>query len=63
MVIKPPESCPLTLVEAMGVISELLPPGLVNVVTGRSADLGELLTTHPDVAKIGFQRDFASVVG
>jgi acyl-CoA reductase-like NAD-dependent aldehyde dehydrogenase len=24
------------------------------VVTGRSSDLGEILTTHPDVAKIGF---------
>jgi acyl-CoA reductase-like NAD-dependent aldehyde dehydrogenase len=26
----------------------------VNVVTGRSSELGEILTTHPDVAKIGF---------
>lgn len=54
IVIKPPESCPLTLVETIGVISEVLPPGLVNVVTGRSSELGEILTTHPDVAKIGF---------
>jgi acyl-CoA reductase-like NAD-dependent aldehyde dehydrogenase len=42
------------LVELIGRISELLPPGLVNVVTGRSADLGELLTTHRDVAKVAF---------
>ena len=54
VVIKPPESCPLTLVESIGVISEFLPPGLVNIVTGRSAELGEVLTTHADVAKIGF---------
>ena len=54
VVIKPPESCPLALVEAIGVISQLLPVGLVNVVTGRSSDLGDVLTTHPDVAKIGF---------
>jgi acyl-CoA reductase-like NAD-dependent aldehyde dehydrogenase len=60
VVIKPPESCPLTLVESIGVISELLPPGLVNVVTGRSADLGELLTTHRDVAKIGFTGGIAA---
>jgi acyl-CoA reductase-like NAD-dependent aldehyde dehydrogenase len=60
VVIKPPESCPLTLVESMGVISDLLPPGLVNVVTGRSVDLGELLTTHPDVAKIGFTGGIAA---
>lgn len=54
VVVKPPESCPLALVESLGVVSELLPPGLLNVVTGRSSDLGEVLTTHPDVAKIGF---------
>ena len=54
VVIKPPESCPLTLVESIGRISELLPPGLVNVVTGRSAELGEILTTHRDVAKVAF---------
>ncbi len=54
IVVKPPESCPLALVESLGVISELLPPGLLNVVTGRSSDLGESLTTNPDVAKIGF---------
>src|SRR5262249_58322873 len=54
VVVKPPESCPLTLVGSLGVIAELLPAGLLNVVTGRSSELGEVLTTHPDVAKIGF---------
>jgi acyl-CoA reductase-like NAD-dependent aldehyde dehydrogenase len=63
VVIKPPESCPLTLVESIGAISEFLPPGLVNVVTGRSADLGELLTTHRDVAKIGFTGGIAAARG
>jgi acyl-CoA reductase-like NAD-dependent aldehyde dehydrogenase len=54
VVVKPPETCPLALVESLGVVAEGLPPGLLNVVTGRSSDLGEVLTTHPDVAKIGF---------
>lgn len=54
VVVKPPETCPLALVDALGVIAEGLPSGLLNVVTGRSSDLGEVLTTHPDVAKIGF---------
>ena len=54
VVVKPPESCPLALVQSLGVISECLPPGLLNVVTGRSSDLGLVLTTHRDVAKIGF---------
>jgi acyl-CoA reductase-like NAD-dependent aldehyde dehydrogenase len=54
VVVKPPESCPLALVDSLGVIAELLPAGLLNMVTGRSSELGEVLTTHPDVAKIGF---------
>jgi acyl-CoA reductase-like NAD-dependent aldehyde dehydrogenase len=54
VVVKPPESCPLALVDSLGVIAESLPEGLLNVITGRSSDLGEILTTHPDVAKIGF---------
>lgn len=54
VVVKPPESCPLALVDALGVVADKLPPGILNVVTGRSSDLGEVLTTHPDVAKIGF---------
>ena len=54
VVVKPPESCPLALVDSLGVVAALLPEGLLNVVTGRSSDLGQVLTTHPDVAKIGF---------
>jgi acyl-CoA reductase-like NAD-dependent aldehyde dehydrogenase len=54
VVVKPPESCPLALVDALGVVANVLPRGILNVVTGRSSDLGEVLTTHPDVAKIGF---------
>ncbi|MGP4086028.1 aldehyde dehydrogenase family protein [Streptomyces sp. KR55] len=31
-----------------------LPPGVVNVVTGRGASVGDTLTSHPDVAKVDF---------
>ncbi|GGT21513.1 aldehyde dehydrogenase family protein [Streptomyces chromofuscus] len=31
-----------------------LPPGVVNVVTGRGATVGDTLTSHPDVAKVDF---------
>jgi acyl-CoA reductase-like NAD-dependent aldehyde dehydrogenase len=63
VVVKPPESCPLALVDSLGVIAELLPAGLLNVVTGRSSELGEVLTTHPDVAKIGFTGGIAAARG
>ncbi|MEV7994477.1 aldehyde dehydrogenase family protein [Streptomyces sp. NPDC086077] len=31
-----------------------LPPGVVNVITGRGASVGDTLTSHPDVAKVDF---------
>jgi len=54
VVLKPPESCPLTLIRTIAFFSDLLPPGTLNVVTGLPAEIGERLTTHPDVGKIGF---------
>jgi acyl-CoA reductase-like NAD-dependent aldehyde dehydrogenase len=40
--------------EALGVLAACLPKGILNVVTGKSAEIGDTLTLHPDVAKIGF---------
>lgn len=54
VVVKPPESCPLALTQLVERIADGLPAGLVNLVTGSSAEIGEALTTHPDVGKIGF---------
>jgi len=60
VVMKPPESCPLALIRALDLFSSALPKGLVNIVTGMPAEIGERLTTHPDVAKIGFTGSIAS---
>ncbi len=54
VVLKPPESCPLTLSRSVRMFAEDLPPGTINVVTGLPAEIGDALTTHPDVGKIGF---------
>lgn len=54
VVLKPPESCPLTLLQSVRSFAEELPPGAVNVVTGLPSEIGDALTTHPDVGKIGF---------
>jgi len=54
VVLKPPESCPLTLIHSVRMFAESLPPGAINVVTGLPAEIGDALTTHPDVGKIGF---------
>jgi acyl-CoA reductase-like NAD-dependent aldehyde dehydrogenase len=54
VVLKPPETCPLSLIRSVMMFAEHLPPGAINVVTGMPAEIGDSLTTHPDVDKIGF---------
>src|SRR5262249_18073732 len=54
VVLKPPESCPLTLTQSVRMFAEHLPPGAINVITGLPGEIGDALTTHPDVGKIGF---------
>jgi acyl-CoA reductase-like NAD-dependent aldehyde dehydrogenase len=54
IVLKPPETCPLSLMRAIEMIAPLLPAGVLNVVTGMPADIGDTLTMHPDVKKVAF---------
>ncbi|WP_420839711.1 aldehyde dehydrogenase family protein [Colwellia maritima] len=35
-------------------LSDVLPKGVLNVVNGDGASVGEALTTHPDVGKVSF---------
>ena len=54
-VIKPSELSPWqALVITRAIHDADLPPGVVNVVTGRGADVGAEIGTHPDVAKLSF---------
>jgi acyl-CoA reductase-like NAD-dependent aldehyde dehydrogenase len=54
VVLKPPETCPLALIRSVMMFAEALPAGTINIVTGLPAEIGDTLTTHPDVGKIGF---------
>ncbi|MAG97911.1 MAG: succinate-semialdehyde dehydrogenase (NADP(+)) [Rhodospirillaceae bacterium] len=58
MVLKPAESTPLSALALAGLALEAgVPPGVFNVVTGAREDaavIGETLTSHPLVKKIGF---------
>ena len=54
VVVKPPETCPLALTKSIEQIAGILPPGVLNLITGMPAEIGERLTGHPDVGKIGF---------
>lgn len=53
IVAKPSPYTPLTALKIGEIASELLPPGVLNVVSGGD-DLGRWLTEHPDVNKISF---------
>ena len=55
MVIKPSEETPLTpLLVAETYVEAGVPPGVFNVVLGDGPSVGQVLTTHPDVAKVSF---------
>lgn len=53
MVAKPAPTTPLTTLLLGEVASEILPPGVLNVIVDQN-DLGPLLTNHPDIAKVSF---------
>ena len=54
MVLKPAESTCLAVLEFVREMADLLPPGVLNVVTGLGPDVGEALVTHPLVRKVAF---------
>lgn len=52
-IVKPPPSAPLATTRIVQRVAEKLPPGVLNVVTGRDADLSGLIQ-NDDVAKVCF---------
>src|ERR1700733_4082446 len=54
VVIKPASNTPLSLLVLMGLIGDLLPSGVVNVVTGPGGEIGKALAGNSRIAKIGF---------
>ena len=53
-IIKPAEDAPLPILEVAALFQEVLPPGVLSVVTGPGKEVGAYLTTHPNIAKISF---------
>ncbi|MFT3989592.1 aldehyde dehydrogenase [Aestuariivirga sp.] len=61
LVLKPSEFTSASTLELMKLVEEAgFPPGVINVVTGFGADVGEALTTHKGVDKIAFTGGEAS---
>ena len=49
IVLKPAESTPVSTVRLAQLAGEVLPPGVLNVITGHGKPAGSKLVTHPDV--------------
>jgi acyl-CoA reductase-like NAD-dependent aldehyde dehydrogenase len=60
VVVKSAEEAPFAVLRTCEIISRLLPPGLVNVVSGFGEDCGAPLVAHPDVGKITFTGSVAT---
>ena len=54
VVVKPSQNSALAPSLTLKMIAELLPPGVVNVVTGAAAEIGDALVTHPLVRFVNF---------
>ena len=55
VVVKPASTTPLTALIVGELFQEAgLPPGVLNVVTGRGATIGDALVGHPDVRRVAF---------
>ena len=55
VVLKPASNTPLTALRLAELLDETdLPKGVVNVITGGGASVGEELASHPDVDKVSF---------
>jgi acyl-CoA reductase-like NAD-dependent aldehyde dehydrogenase len=55
VVAKPAATTPLATLEVARLFSEAgVPDGVLNVVTGRGAEIGDALVTHPDIRRVAF---------
>lgn len=53
-VVKPAEQTPTSIMVLMELIQEVVPPGVINIVTGYGPEAGKPLATSPRVAKVAF---------
>jgi len=53
-VVKPASPTPWSILKLLEVIGDLVPPGVLNVVTGPGGEIGKALASNPRIAKIAF---------
>jgi aldehyde dehydrogenase len=53
-VVKPASNTPLSLLILMDIIADVVPPGVINVITGPGGEIGRALASNPRISKIAF---------
>jgi 1-pyrroline dehydrogenase len=56
-VLKPSEQTPLSLLRFMELAADVIPPGVLNVITGDGVPVGEALVKHPEVRLVSLTGD------
>jgi len=59
-IIKPAEQTPLTLLRFMELAQDVIPPGVLQVVTGDGIPAGDALVRHPDIRLVSLTGDTAT---
>jgi 1-pyrroline dehydrogenase len=59
-IIKPAEQTPLTMLRFVELAQEVLPPGVLQVVTGDGVPVGDSLVRHPSIALVSLTGDTAT---
>ena len=62
VVLKPSEQTPLTTLRLAELAADLLPPGVLNVITGDGDPAGAALVRHPDVGIVSLTGDVSTAV-
>ncbi len=57
VVLKPSARTPLTALAFAEILADILPPGVVNVLSGSGADIGDTLVGHPKVRMVSITGD------
>src|SRR5450755_2390525 len=52
--IKPASPTPWSILKLAEVIQDVVPPGVINIITGPGGEVGKALATSPKIGKIGF---------
>jgi len=60
VILKTPETSPLSSAIFAEICAEILPPGVVNIVSGYGLPVGDAIARHPDIRRLGFTGSIAT---